>query len=229
MLHRYPRFWKNILAAVKYNLVLQRYQIWPLKSLPFSPKSTSILLQAWWRHMLVPHLLSWPTSSGKATLLDFALYLWRLGRKPSGRPPAFTSTWPRLAFLPAMGARNQGHRSWDEENFHQRTSARGNGGMCGVTLPPCGELPLEMNEERWLTNKLWAIMCSKNISQLLHAHHWLRTCALVVTEWDTTHCCYFSSKGWSMGAPCKAWRSYAWATSTYCFSAWICRLDIKVL
>lgn len=97
------------------------------------------------------HLLPWPTSSGKATWFDFALHLWKLGREPSRRPPAFTSVWDSLVFLPAVAAGNRGHHSWDEGNFNQRTSARGNGGMCGVTLPPCGELPLEMNEERWLT------------------------------------------------------------------------------
>lgn len=162
--------------------------------------------------------------------MDFALYLWRLGREPSVRPSAFTSIWARLVFLPAMGSCNQGHHSWGEGNFNQRTSARGNGGMCGITLPPCGELPLEMNEERWLTNESRAIMGHKNVSPLLYAHGWLSTCAFAVTEWaNYAHRCYFSSKWWSTGAPCKAWRSYASATSTHCFSTWICRLDVKAL
>lgn len=145
---------------MKYNLVLQRYQTCSLKSLPFSPKST------WWFHTAMPRLFPWPTSSGKAPWLDFALCLWRLGREPSGIPLAFTSIWARLAFLPEMGARNQGHYSWDEGNFNQRTSARGNGGMCDATLPPCGELPWRwMKKDGWLA-RCEAILCHKDMTLL---------------------------------------------------------------
>lgn len=154
VLHRYPTYCRRIIFSMKYNLVLQRYQTWSLKSLPFSPNSTTILVQAWWCHTVMPHLFPWPTSSGKAPWLEFALYLWRLGREPSRIPLAFTSIWARLAFLPAMGAPNQGHYSRDEGNFNQRTSARGNGGMCDVTLPPCGELPW-----RWMKKDGWLARC----------------------------------------------------------------------
>lgn len=75
---------------------------------------------------------------------------------------------------------------------------------------------------------LWAIARCTH-SPLLYALGWLSTWALAVTEWATTHCCYLSSKRWHTRAPQKVWRSYARATSSHCFRAWICRFDIKVL
>lgn len=55
--------------------------------------------------------------------------------------------------MPRVGAQNQGHHSWDEGNSNQEPCTSGNGGMRGVTLPPCGELPLETHGETWLTDK----------------------------------------------------------------------------
>lgn len=39
---------------------------------------------------------------------------------------------------------------------------------------------------------------------------------------------YSSSKWWSPGASWKAWRSNGWTSSSLCFTAWICRLSIKM-
>lgn len=156
MLHRCPIYCSRIICSIKYNLALQRQQILSLKRLPLALKSTTTLFLAWWLHTAMAGLFPWPTRSGKATQWDFALSLetwYPLGREPSGRSSAFTSVWAGLAFPPMMSVCTQGHRSWDEGNSNQRTSSRRDNGMHGVTLPPCGELPLETNKERWLTSK----------------------------------------------------------------------------
>lgn len=59
------------------------------------------------------------------------------------RQTVFLATQAGLALPRATGVDTQWDHSWNEGNPKQRTSSRGEDKMCGVTLPSCGELPLE--------------------------------------------------------------------------------------
>lgn len=126
-----------------------------------------MVLQAWQHHRLMPCLLPWPTrcQSHKVGLGCLSLKTWQR----TIRTTTCVHLNPSWACLHALSGCTEPRAPlfWDEGNVNQESCASGNGGMRGVTLPPCGELPLETNGERWLTSKLWAARTSPHCCVLM--------------------------------------------------------------
>lgn len=176
MLHRYPTYCSRIICTIKYNLVLQRYQIWSLKSLPFSPKSTSTILQVWWLHTLMPHLFPMANQEWQSHIVGLCSLSGDLAKNHQAdhlhSPQSKTGLHSCLQWVHVTKGITLGVRE---------TSSRGH---LPEEMVECVVLHCHLVESshwRWMKKDGWLMSCRP-----LHA---VRTSPAVVCPWLAKHLC----------------------------------------